>query len=718
MKIKKRLFKINLILIVLFLVSSFVNVCSADTLSNGLNILGNVGAIGLVGVLSEVLQVATLGIATAINAIISGLTFIANEGDSTVTGINSIVFNKGGITTASFFSFQGNTSQFAEKIGQMYMVVRNISIAILLFVLLYIGIRMAISTVADDKAKYKDMLKNWVVSLFLVFMLHFIIMGTFAVNDTLVNLLDNVEGTGKIEENYSKWNSDMLSLLTQGLVPVVGWDEVIVYTSFTVATLAMFIVYIKRVISLGFLIVIAPLISITYSIDKIGDNRSQALNTWLKEFMYTVLIQPFHCIIYIVFVNTSIGLIKGIGDNPAESILAIASVFFMLKAEGIVKTIFGLKADSMGDALKSGTMALAMATGLFKGAGSAAGGAAAGSAGGKMPVMDGSKTPKTKAPQGAGVSVGSSVIDAGAEATQNAGDKFDLLDSVNEMDTSKEKLFDFSKSAEQKANQPVDLASIPTIAHRSEFEPAIPKEKTIKDALKKAGNGLGKAGKTVGNIGKKAITGQADLLKRYSGGKSALQGAIKLAAVGGAGAFGAIAGGVLGDGSSIVATATAAANSAKGLYGKAENRSNEKQHEKNTEAFNENINEYAEKLRAEDPKMSNEEIVRKIMKVAKSDGDFSDQETLDMYKATQDYADSGKIVGEDKAVEEALADWLTEQNFNNEGEVEIDNSVSAESSEPSEPNNTSSKVITQNGVYESIDDFMNSFLDDNFKDKK
>ena len=31
---------------------------------------------------------------------------------------------------------------------------------------------------------------------------------------------------------------------------------------------------------------ISPLISITYSIDKIGDGKSQALNTWLKEFIY------------------------------------------------------------------------------------------------------------------------------------------------------------------------------------------------------------------------------------------------------------------------------------------------------------------------------------------------------------------------------------------------------------------------------------------------
>ena len=54
-------------------------------------------------------------------------------------------------------------------------------------------------------------------------------------------------------------------------------------------TLGLVISYINRMIKIAFLIIISPLISITYSIDKIGDGKSQALDTWLKEFVYTVL---------------------------------------------------------------------------------------------------------------------------------------------------------------------------------------------------------------------------------------------------------------------------------------------------------------------------------------------------------------------------------------------------------------------------------------------
>ncbi len=41
------------------------------------------------------------------------------------------------------------------------------------------------------------------------------------------------------------------------------------------------------------LIIIAPLITITYSMDKMKDGQAQALNTWMREFMFNVLIQPF-----------------------------------------------------------------------------------------------------------------------------------------------------------------------------------------------------------------------------------------------------------------------------------------------------------------------------------------------------------------------------------------------------------------------------------------
>ena len=59
-----------------------------------------------------------------------------------------------------------------ETIASWYIALRNLAIVGLLSVLLYVGIRMIISSTASDKAKYKQMLMDWLISLCILFFLH------------------------------------------------------------------------------------------------------------------------------------------------------------------------------------------------------------------------------------------------------------------------------------------------------------------------------------------------------------------------------------------------------------------------------------------------------------------------------------------------------------------------------------------------------------------
>ena len=106
-------------------------------------------------------------------------------------------------------------------------------------------------------------------------------------------------------------------------------------------TLSFLIFYIKRMLTLAFLIIISPIVTITYSIDKMGDNQSQALNKWVKEFVYTVLIQPFQCLIYIVFATTAIDLMQDMTLGAA--ILGCVMILFIHQAEDIVRGIFSFE---------------------------------------------------------------------------------------------------------------------------------------------------------------------------------------------------------------------------------------------------------------------------------------------------------------------------------------------------------------------------------------
>lgn len=93
--------------------------------------------------------------------------------------------------------------------------------------------------------------------------------------------------------------------------------------------------YIKRVLKLAFLTMIAPLIAFMYPIDKIGDGKAQAFNTWFKEYLFTALTQPLHLFLYTIFVFSASNLMR-------ESLIyGIAAYAYMIAAEKFFKNIFG-----------------------------------------------------------------------------------------------------------------------------------------------------------------------------------------------------------------------------------------------------------------------------------------------------------------------------------------------------------------------------------------
>lgn len=61
------------------------------------------------------------------------------------------------------------TQMLHNTIASWYVALRNLALVALLSVLLYVGIRMVISSSATDKSKYKEMLFNWFVAMCLLF---------------------------------------------------------------------------------------------------------------------------------------------------------------------------------------------------------------------------------------------------------------------------------------------------------------------------------------------------------------------------------------------------------------------------------------------------------------------------------------------------------------------------------------------------------------------
>ena len=76
-------------------------------------------------------------------------------------------------------------STLHRTIASWYVSLRNLAVVGLMLVLLYVGIRIVISSTAADKSKYKQMLVDWLIALCLLFTLHYIMTFTITIVDEI-----------------------------------------------------------------------------------------------------------------------------------------------------------------------------------------------------------------------------------------------------------------------------------------------------------------------------------------------------------------------------------------------------------------------------------------------------------------------------------------------------------------------------------------------------
>ena len=376
---KKMLKKLLVSLLIVLLVSNvFVNnIVLADTAETGFfDVLGDFLGVAfgsVVGLLTYPFRLLALGLSNALDGLTAGIAYsqgTVNEygvidpygSASSITPFD-IFFNKLALLDVNFFNIPAGESivrNMRLAIAGWYYVMRNIAASILLCVLIYVGIRMAISTVASDKAAFKKMLVDWVCSLALIFLIQYIIIFTFAVNEALIGALRSVGD----EDATAIINAmEAIKKVAKNLVTLDSIPATIVYCMLVGQTLALVFSYFNRMLKIAFLVIISPLITLTYSIDKMGDGKAQALGTWLKEFVYTVLLQVFHCIIYMVFVGMAVSILNaGVFEsyNLVGSFLAVMCVKFTKDAEKLLGKIFKF-GDSTSDASIAVGMALSAA---------------------------------------------------------------------------------------------------------------------------------------------------------------------------------------------------------------------------------------------------------------------------------------------------------------------------------------------------------------------
>ncbi len=357
------------------------------------------------------------------------------------------------VTTSS----QNIAADLSGTISRWYVGIRNIALVAMMIVLLYIGIRMLISTLASDKAKYRQLLQDWIIGLLLLFLMHYIMAfsvtlvqkltdivsasideNAFAVKfpvdnngkivewfnendmtymlyDESGNCLGNEDGTQDVNKDdvaFVLYPTNLLGKLRLDLqFDTGGWGYVgysICYLVLVFFTVYFTFQYLRRVLYMAFLTLIAPIVAVTYPIDKINDGSAQGFTKWFREYIFNLLIQPMHLLLYFILVTSAFDLA---GSNVIYSIVAIG---FMLPAEKLLRSLFGFEKASTPSAINGAAGAALVMGGLSKlsslGNKSKGGGKAIASKSGGSSGADGSS--------GDGGSVRQVSLDGDVDATQ------------------------------------------------------------------------------------------------------------------------------------------------------------------------------------------------------------------------------------------------------------------------------------------------------------
>ena len=288
-------------------------------------------------------------------------------------------------------SMDNTASVLSGVISKWYKALRNIALVLMMSILLYIGIRMLLSTVSADKAKYKQMMVDWLVGMCLLFFMHYIMAFSVTLNNKFIRVINTVNGGSYVVtfENDGKkllseglrkagygdfvssdekkiiWPTNLMGKvriaaeMRHGRVSFIGYAlcfiVLVFYTVFFAFT------YLKRVIYLAFLTIISPFIAMTYAIDKVNDGQAQGFNKWLKEYIFNLLIQPLHLLLYTMLVSSVFSFAS---QNIWYMLVAIG---FLIPAEKLLRSLFGFeKATTPGSLAGAAVGASLVSSGLGK----------------------------------------------------------------------------------------------------------------------------------------------------------------------------------------------------------------------------------------------------------------------------------------------------------------------------------------------------------------
>lgn len=113
-----------------------------------------------------------------------------------ITGMNTmpwadmIIYNSVAMLDVNFLNADSNSmiNQMGDVIRKIYFTIFSLALAFFGIAVIVMAIKLAISSIAEEKAKYKSAITNWLMAVVLLFTMHYFMAFIFYLNESVVEM--------------------------------------------------------------------------------------------------------------------------------------------------------------------------------------------------------------------------------------------------------------------------------------------------------------------------------------------------------------------------------------------------------------------------------------------------------------------------------------------------------------------------------------------------
>lgn len=316
--------------------------------------------------------------------------------------IDKIVFNDSPNFNANFFDNSANpaTSKASNEvkgfINKWFDYFRKLSLVVILCFLVVAGIRTILGS-TKGKVKALETVKKVVIAVMLIYFFPYVIRIAFDLNEALVSKVkeysyQNIsasttlgsaispESDLKAEElefrspTYISADSgviragseeatqiyleqvktyaakaDMMRIMRAYAGITLKFLYVIIWGIMLAQLYILIIIYLKRYITIAFMLIIYPLTVIGYISGNMFGQSQTAFNSWCKKFFSTLFLQSIHAITYGIISRIVVSSLQTSGVTNLSRLnwlLMIIATSFLFSGEKIIMRLFNASVDT------------------------------------------------------------------------------------------------------------------------------------------------------------------------------------------------------------------------------------------------------------------------------------------------------------------------------------------------------------------------------------